>query len=515
MYERLYGKTGILAIVGSGFTWAWFDALFMSALFPKASSVGWMSELATTLAFSLSIPFLIYALLQPRKVARLLTTRWGILITGLSGSLGSLSLIIASVTDNMPALVVGGMLCASALAFLTLGWGGVYAQRGTITATPYVAGGFACAIVFDLPLFFMVPQATSLFYAPFPLVSCLILNHIDPADRSFSSVLADDATPARDRRQGKRRYLRRVLGVNPAILLGYGFVMVGFGYLQHLISFSPATGAGQSYGTLVQTARGIVAVIVFLLILKDPRLSRTVYRVGLPLMIAGCMTLPFTLHEGVFPLSAAIIIAGYTAFDLFSWVIFSSIACTQSQDPLRTIAIMRCATGVGYATGAVLGMSTVGFDAGAWPFGAELTTFISYLVVIAAVLLLSSEEAFALTNGYFDYRTAVQAARARVGHGEAKDASDEEVETGATVWMDARFEELGLTSREAEVARLFAHGRTQRWIADYLCISENTVGTHLRRIYQKAGVHNRQQFLDVLAAQTSASHKTRDKSDRP
>lgn len=515
MRERLYGKTGVLAIVGSGFMWAWFDALFMSALFLKEGSVGWMSELGTALSFGLSVPFLAFILAAPGVASKFLPDRRGIFLMGASGTLGSLLFVVASLLGSIPVLIAGGILCALSTAYLPLGWAGIYSQRGALTATPYVAGGFACAIVLDLPLFFMLPQATSFFYALFPLVSCLMLYHIDPADRSFSPMLVNDAASAHDPSKERGRFLRNVLGVAPAILLGYGLVMVGFGYLQHLISFSPVAGTGQSYGTLVQAVRGITSLIIFLLVLKNLRLSRAVYRIGLPLMIAGCMTLPFTLHEDLFPASAAIIIAGYTAFDLFNWVIFSSIAHTQSHSPLRTITVMRLATGIGYTAGAALGMGTAGFSGNAWPFGAELTTFISYFIVIAAVLLLSSEEAFALTNGYLDYRAAVKAAQARMGQDEEEGASGEEAEVDAGTWIDMRLEGFGLTSRETEVARLFARGRTQRWIADFLCISENTVGTHLRRIYQKVGVHNRQELLDVLSGQAGTSHKTRDMDNRP
>ena len=40
MFEQVYSKTGIRAIVGSGFLWAWFDALYMSSLFPRADDSG-------------------------------------------------------------------------------------------------------------------------------------------------------------------------------------------------------------------------------------------------------------------------------------------------------------------------------------------------------------------------------------------------------------------------------------------------------------------------------------------
>ena len=215
-------------------------------------------------------------------------------------------------------------------------------------------------------------------------------------------------------------------------------------------------------------------------------------------MIAGCMAMPFCFGHPSFPLAAALIICGYTAFDLFIWVVFSSIACTQSHDPLKTIAVMRLTAGAGFSIGVPCAMAFVGFGAQPGPLASEVTTVVGYCIVIAVVLLLSSEEVFALTNGYFDYRRMVQAAQDAMAPDRAEHAGEHE-ELDVTSWLDERLAGFGLTAREAEVARLLAHGRTQKWIADYLCISQNTTGTHLRHIYQKVGVHNRQEFLDALA----------------
>ena len=278
---------------------------------------------------------------------------------------------------------------------------------------------------------------------------------------------------------------------------------------------------GHAYGIFVQAARGVAAVVIFFVIWHNLRRSRFVSRVGLPMMIAGCMSLTLTFNSSLFVISAAVIIAGYTAFDLFVWAIFSSIACTQSSSPMGTVIIMRIVCAVGHTVGAVVGICLVGFDAGTVSMLAEMTTFAGYFIVIAAVLLLSSEEVFALSNGYFDFRDVVLSLRERYASGspdftQAGDAGDSDDIEGADVndWLDARFAELGLTARESDVARQLTHGRTQKWIADYLCISQNTVGTHLRRIYQKAGVHTRQQFLDVLAGNSDTSHETRDVCDQ-
>ena len=48
-----------------------------------------------------------------------------------------------------------------------------------------------------------------------------------------------------------------------------------------------------------------------------------------------------------------------------------------------------------------------------------------------------------------------------------------------------------LSQREVEVLRLLAAGRSNREIADALCISLNTVATHVRSILAKTGAANR------------------------
>ena len=48
-----------------------------------------------------------------------------------------------------------------------------------------------------------------------------------------------------------------------------------------------------------------------------------------------------------------------------------------------------------------------------------------------------------------------------------------------------------LTNREIEVLRVLASGKTDVEIASALCISVNTLKTHLKRIYQKLGARNR------------------------
>jgi DNA-binding CsgD family transcriptional regulator len=57
---------------------------------------------------------------------------------------------------------------------------------------------------------------------------------------------------------------------------------------------------------------------------------------------------------------------------------------------------------------------------------------------------------------------------------------------------------LRLTNREREVVRLVGNGLKDAEIADRLEMSEQTVGTHLRRIYRKLGVRSRGEIASEL-----------------
>lgn len=59
---------------------------------------------------------------------------------------------------------------------------------------------------------------------------------------------------------------------------------------------------------------------------------------------------------------------------------------------------------------------------------------------------------------------------------------------------------VGLTAREAEILGLPVRGRTLPYIANELFVTTGTVKTHVRHIYEKALVNNRQELLDKVEA---------------
>jgi DNA-binding CsgD family transcriptional regulator len=58
-------------------------------------------------------------------------------------------------------------------------------------------------------------------------------------------------------------------------------------------------------------------------------------------------------------------------------------------------------------------------------------------------------------------------------------------------------ERLGLTARELEILELIAAGLSTREIAERVFVSENTVKTHSRRVFDKLGAKRRTQAVQL------------------
>ena len=55
-----------------------------------------------------------------------------------------------------------------------------------------------------------------------------------------------------------------------------------------------------------------------------------------------------------------------------------------------------------------------------------------------------------------------------------------------------------LSEREAEILKLLAKGNTANGVANKLVISPHTVNTHIRHIYEKVGIHKRNELLEYI-----------------
>lgn len=137
----------------------------------------------------------------------------------------------------------------------------------------------------------------------------------------------------------------------------------------------------------------------------------------------------------------------------------------------------------------------------------SLAAVLVFSVALSMVLLLSSDALRA--RPLFGAREVGAAADSPAAGpepvAEAPEAEEnalaEAGESGAHSPEEARAElreRFGLSDRELEVLVPLAQGRSKAYIADMLFISENTVRAHVKRIYAKLDVHNKQELLDRL-----------------
>jgi DNA-binding CsgD family transcriptional regulator len=529
--EKLGGTLNVRTIVGSGFVWAWFDALFMSALFPSPASVSPMPEIATIIAFLTCALISVFIVLRrSRDLERTLSSMQVAIAAGASGFAASLFLLLSGISQWYPLLVIGGILGGVYMSIGLFSWGALYCIRGAKSAALDVSGAFTFAFLFDIPLLFMSANARAVFYALFPIASTALLLQIpqdartfrpsslskgeriedrtdlgaEAGDQSEKSAGVDFFSQRQHAAQSSMARLRRFvsghLGLSATVLGGMALVMVSFGYLQHLVSFSSIVN-DQIGGNVIQVIRGICAILLFAIAVFAPRFDGLAWRVGLLLMVAGFMLMPFTMNSDYFWVSGAIVIGGYTSFDVMNWTVFSQIAHAQSRRPVLTIVVMRCLVSAGYVIGAVFGLLVLGNDAGANPHVFQLTIAVGYLVVVAIMLFMSDDDIRALYAGDLETSDAAGEGLAAQAQGSLQDERDLQAQPQFDEF-DRRLQKVlegyGLTDREQQIALRLVRGRTQPWIATDLGISENTVGTHMRHIYQKMGVHGRQEFIDKV-----------------
>ena len=230
------------------------------------------------------------------------------------------------------------------------------------------------------------------------------------------------------------------------------------------------------------------------------------FRPVLPLMSIGFFSVPLFL-DTVPLLPFLLLQAGIALFDMYTWLYVAQRAA-QSDSPFTAIGL-----GMFLITGSIL-LSEAVFSA-----VVRFTPVLSHIDVVvfvggifsmyAAFYLRDEQRApgeiipaatsAATVNGHEELpETAAPAVtettmagtlEAIRGCSEKNADADEQIKSFA-----ARYR---LTPREQEVLEMLLKGRNGAYIREKLNISENTVKFHLRNLYGKVAVRNRQELLDL------------------
>ena len=187
-------------------------------------------------------------------------------------------------------------------------------------------------------------------------------------------------------------------------------------------------------------------------------------------------------------LASTLLMMGYMCLQLLIWLALSAAAQRNTAEAIPTICWGNAVSYVGITVGVTLWLIPNDFLA---PLlgGDKLLQDVLVIVVLAGLVLYTL-----LTRRSFVFDTAIE--------GIAPDVAAPQVEVQYVDSLAARCERAvtrySLTSREADVMMLLAHGNTATRIQAELGISYNTVKYHVKNVYAKMDVHSQQELIDLL-----------------
>lgn len=454
-------------------------------------------------AFSLT--FLFFVLLSYRRPDT--AGRIRVLLGAVPLSMSGAMLIAAMYLEaaSMQLIVASALLYGFGSACFMTGWQRVFAAKEA-GGIPLIAGTAYSAVLYFLIC--LIPVAITAYLIPFVMVPLATLClWIAAQGIHFDQAMFEDHPyehPAI-----YRNAVTESLGAALSIgALGFCAGAVRFIFITH-----------QSLSSVVNVASMamlLVAVVVYLAVGQMRTIRFDVmnfYHIIFPVVAIGLLLMPF-MGEEALVVGAAI---SYGCFSLATVVMM--IHCRQiSRDgginPVFIYAlfgmVVYAVQTAGYFAGFASGLGLFP-EIDQLPFIASVSLFVLLIAALVAgqsrplrstrleFLALSNKDLHAqnLSNEVTD-SDVIDAAESTASLESSAQAAPADVLDVRAQQCRALAERFGLSSRETEVVELLSHGRTGPAIAEELFISENTVRTHIKRIYAKVGVSKKQALLAEL-----------------
>lgn len=459
-----------LAFLGLGVYRAWIEAVFVGSFvdFP-ASSFGGRDLFDLTMVVTA-----ICCTLLAKRIGPFFNKPLVYALSGLS-LVCSTTLMFASCflpdlaqAVALPAAVLGGF----GIALLILFWSELYGCLNPLRVALYYSASIVVgALVLYVYRGFMLPWLFVM-TAILPLVSLVLLR------RGFAS-LPPSELPATS-------WTRFSVPWKAVLLMAvYAFA---YGLTEGNL-YVGAFGPHSTPGVLV------VGVLVFLgVAVRGGRFDfGIIYRLALPLMVMALFLIPAFGH--VQGLAASFCIsAGYTAQSILIMLIMANICYRYGVSAIWLFGIERGVRQVSMWLGRLVAGGAHSFDL----LGGNGELFISLLTVVAIVaattILLSERELSSRWGANFLAGGTDSAAMIR---------KQELADRCAEVSRNYK-----LSTREEEVLLLLAQRKTVGIIERELFIANGTAKAHVRHIYQKLGIHTRQELFDLLGVEARDGAKS-------
>ena len=486
--DRFTGNISPVALLVSSFFWSWFDVVpFSPALFSAAGKP--IDALPFVVSFGASALLLAVLAASTSARSRVLDPKVFAGCSFFCGSLGSL-LIYAGTHANPALLVVGGILVGSYQSVGAVLAGGIATCQGTTNALVHLAAALPLNIVAILLVMFLRPTASMVFAVLLPLFSALC--YAVYLVRGQNRATLQTVTVVREKCVDGVRRARRLFGCDRYFLLMALAISASFGFANYQAMFTPGMqGAYVEYVTVALRAFTSLAVLAgYLFCSWRPYHILRVALVAMSVGLVGSSALAVMGAPGSMVFDC-LFFTGYACFDLLIWTIIVMLSYQSGTSLLRIICVVYAVDQLGILLGTVLGLFV----------DKDGATIVSYIVFGSALLLLTVGLSGGkgsvwenLSKFELDFNRPDEAtARVAGGDGAASGLPSQRIAELSSAFF--------LTSRETDVLSLLVAGRNGPYISEHLHVSENTVKSHIRHIYTKVNVHNRQELLDLVFPQ--------------
>ena len=355
-------------------------------------------------------------------------------------------------------MAVEGALIGFSAAFMLTAWGRALGEAPTYTATCEVLVGSLVAALICLACSFVSAVDVSRALCLLPVVSAALVSVPAAAGESHrpASGASGDA-----------------MVLSAKVLVGTLCMGAAVGFIE-AFSSEPGREAISYYPVSMLLFGAFLIGVLSLLTsgaLRDVRALDLSYRIAVFLMLLGLIVIPLAAASDVPNGGDALVLAGYLGLQAVFIALFLVLAKINAFDAAVSFSLGFLALFAGEFLGVLLANV---FDAAQVDFRTPYT-----VVVIAGALILVAY-IFLFTERDFSNLTEIAT------DADAFELVCERIRT-----------DYGLSKREGEILEFALRGRTSERIAGELSITKSTVDTHLRRIYAKAGVHSRQELIDL------------------
>ncbi|MDR2105930.1 MAG: LuxR C-terminal-related transcriptional regulator, partial [Coriobacteriales bacterium] len=404
---------------------------------------------------------------------------------------------------TMMFICAGALLLGAGCANLFILWQRFFSSLPPAEGNRYLILGTGLSALIYFGLHF-VPLALTPFLIPTVLVPlCAITLILSTHEVDFSQPMFNDVP-----RRNRRLYFNTVRSYWASALC-VGCLGLSNGIVRALALSDPSLGATVN---ITAMAGVLVSSLLLFVLWRQTSFRFDVahsFRLVFPFVITIFLLLP------VFGLAFLNIFSGLLSMIFTFSLIIMMVQCSQAA---RDIGINPQFI-YGFFAVVVYTLQRLGFVLGTLPGDNDLRASHVFVVALGAVWVLALA-LFALRGRLRDAYSLLPADRQQAeeaaADGGVDNGVDDSAEAGGAVsaasaplpafrYEDRVFQQCALlqqhyllSAREREVVELVARGNSVASIAARLVVTENTVRTHMKRIYRKLAIHKRQELLDML-----------------